>query len=81
MYYLQRATKKKAYPSLQVKQNTPLVQIKPILHTQLGIAHAEITKQNSYMPTNIEQETHTNQSHQQTSDTRDLNNMSKYLFE
>jgi hypothetical protein len=33
------------------------------------------------VPTNIEQEPHTNQSHQQTSDMKDLQNIMKSLFE
>jgi hypothetical protein len=33
------------------------------------------------VPTNIDQEPHTNQSHQQTSDMQDLKNMMKRLFE
>jgi hypothetical protein len=38
-------------------------------------------KQNSYMPTNLEQEPYTNQSHQQTSDVQDLKNTMKSLSE
>jgi hypothetical protein len=39
-------------------------------------------KQNSYAPTNIiEQEPHTNQSRQQTTDIQELKNMMKSLFE
>jgi hypothetical protein len=46
-----------------------------------GIKETELTKQNSYMHTNIKQEPHTNQSHQQTSDIEGLKNMMKSLFE
>jgi hypothetical protein len=38
-------------------------------------------KKNSYAPTNIEQEPHINQSHQQTSDIQELTNMTKSHFE
>jgi FtsP/CotA-like multicopper oxidase with cupredoxin domain len=55
-----------------VKQYTPPAQIKNTLQTQSGIRYAQIIKQNSYKPTNKEQEPHTNQSHQQTSDMQDL---------
>jgi hypothetical protein len=52
---------------LHLKQYTP-AQIKQALHTQPGITYAQITKQNSYAATNIEQDQHINQPLQQTSD-------------
>jgi hypothetical protein len=47
-------TTKKTYLPLRLKQYTPPTQMKQILHTQLGITYAHITKQNSYAVTNIE---------------------------
>jgi hypothetical protein len=38
------------------------------LNTQPGVTYAQITKQNSYAATNIEQDQHINQFHQQTRD-------------
>jgi ABC-type lipoprotein release transport system permease subunit len=64
-----------------LKQYTPLAQIKQTLHTQPGVTYAQIIKQNSYAATNIEQDQHINQPHQQTSDIQDLKNMTKSLFE
>jgi hypothetical protein len=64
-----------------LKQYTPPAQIKQTLHTQPGIACAQITKQNSYIATNLEQDQHINQPLQQTSDIQDLKNMMKSLFE
>jgi hypothetical protein len=81
MYYLQRAAKNKAYPPLGVKQYIPCAQVKCTLQTQPEITYAQITKQNSYTPINIEQEPHTNQCRHQTSDMQDLKNMMKSLFE
>jgi hypothetical protein len=72
---------KKTYPPLHLKQYTSPAQIKQTLHTQPGVTYAQITKQNSYAATNIEQDQHINQSHQQTSDIQDLKNMMKSLFE
>jgi hypothetical protein len=46
--------------------------VKQYLQTRTGITYAQISKQNSYAPTNIEQEPQTNQSHQQISDMQDL---------
>jgi hypothetical protein len=63
-----------------LKQYTP-AQIKQTLYTQPGVTYAEITKQNSYAATNIEQDQHINQPLQQTSDVQDLKNMMKSLFE
>jgi hypothetical protein len=54
-----------------VKQYTPPVQIKPTLQTQSGITYAQIIKQNSYAPTNIEKEPHIER-HQQTNHMQDL---------
>jgi hypothetical protein len=54
-----------------LKQYTP-AQFKQTLHTQSGVTYAQITKQNSYAATNIEQDPQTNQPHQQTSDMQDL---------
>jgi hypothetical protein len=62
-----------------LKQYTPPAQIKQTLHTQPGVTYAQITKQNSYAATNIEQYQHMNQPHQQTSDIQDLKNMTKSL--
>jgi hypothetical protein len=55
-----------------LKQYTPPAQIKQTLHTQTGVTYAQITKQNSYAATNIEQDQHINQPHQQTNDIQDL---------
>jgi hypothetical protein len=71
---------KKSYPPLQVKQYTPPAQMKHTLRTQQGITYAQIIKQNSYTPTNMKQEPHTNQSHQQTSDMQDLRNNEKPVW-
>jgi hypothetical protein len=68
IYYLQRP-KKESIP-ICLKQ-----------YIQPGVTYAQITKQNSYAPTNIKQEPHMNQLHQQTSDIQYLNNMMKILFE
>jgi hypothetical protein len=56
-------------------------QIKQTLYILPGVTHAQITKQNSYAPTNIEQGPHTNQPHQQTREVQDLKNMMRSLFE
>jgi hypothetical protein len=64
-----------------LKQYTPPAQIKQTLHTQPGVTYTQITKQNSYAATNIEQDQHINQPLQQTSDIQDLKNMIKSLFE
>jgi hypothetical protein len=61
-----------------LKQYTPHAQT---LHTLPGVTYAQITKQNSYAATNIEQDQHIHQPHQQTSDIQDLKNMKKSLFE
>jgi hypothetical protein len=63
---------KKTCPPLSFKQCTPSAQIKQNLHTQSGATYAQITKQNSYAPTNIEQEPYIHQPHRQTSDIREL---------
>jgi hypothetical protein len=55
-----------------LKQYTPSAQIKQTLHTQPGVTYAQITKQNSYAATNIEQGQHISQPHQQTSNIQDL---------
>jgi hypothetical protein len=55
-------------------------QIKQILYTKPGVMYAQISKQNSYACTNIEQEPHINQSYQQISYIQELN-MTKNLFE
>jgi hypothetical protein len=51
---------------------TPLAQIRQTLYTQPGVTYAQITKQNSYASTNIEQEPHIHPNHQQTSDMQGL---------
>jgi hypothetical protein len=63
-----------------LKIYTPLAQIKQTLCTQPGVTYAQITKQNSYAPTNIEQEPHINQSHQQTRDIHEFKNVMESLF-
>jgi membrane-associated HD superfamily phosphohydrolase len=60
------------YPPLQLEQYTPPAQIKHTLYTQPRVTCAQITEQNSYSPTNVEQEPHTNEPHQQTSKIQDL---------
>jgi hypothetical protein len=72
---------KKTYPPLRLKQYNPPAQIKQTLYTQTGVTYAQITKQNSYAATNIEQDQHINQPFQQTNDIQDLKNMMKTLFE
>jgi hypothetical protein len=57
---------------LHLKQYTPPAQNKQTLRTQPGVTCAQITKQNSYAATNIEQDQLTNQPFQQTSDIQDL---------
>jgi hypothetical protein len=47
---------KKTYLPLHLKQYTPPAQIKQTLHTQPGVTYAQITKQNSYAATHIEQD-------------------------
>jgi hypothetical protein len=69
------------YPPLHLKIYTPPPQIKQTSYIQPGVTYAQITKQNSYTPTNIEQEPHINQSHQQTSDIQELKIVMKSLFE
>jgi hypothetical protein len=66
-------------PPLRLKHYTPPAQFKQTLHTQPGVICAQITKQNSYAATNIEQEQHINQPHQKTSNIQDLN-MMKSIF-
>jgi hypothetical protein len=51
------------------------------MYTQPGVTYVQITKQNSYTPTNIEQEPHITQPHQQTNNMHELKNMTKSLFE
>jgi hypothetical protein len=46
--------------------------IQQTLYTQPGVTYAQVTKQNPYTPTIIEQEPHINQSHQQTSNIQQL---------
>jgi hypothetical protein len=43
--------------------------------------HAQITKQNFYVPINVQQEPQANEPHQQTGDIQDLENTIKSLFE
>jgi hypothetical protein len=59
-----RDLQKRTYPPLRLKQYTPPAQIKRALHTQPGVTYAQITKQNFYAATNIEQDPHINQRHQ-----------------
>jgi hypothetical protein len=70
MYNLPKATKKHTPISSETIHSSRTNKNYPT--TQRGISHAQITKQNFYAPTNTEQETHTNQSHQQTNDMQDL---------
>jgi hypothetical protein len=73
---------KRTYPPLHLKQYTHRAQIKHTLYTQPGVTYTQISNQNSYPLTNIEQEPHINQPHQQTSNIQqDLKNMTKSLFE
>jgi hypothetical protein len=67
---------------LHLKQYAPPAHIKQTLHNQPGEKYAQITKQNSYAATNMGQDHHINQPHQQTNDicTR-LKNMMDSLFE
>jgi hypothetical protein len=61
------------YTLLLYKSNKPYI--------QPGVTYAEMTKQNSYAATNIEQEPHINQLYQQTCDIRGLRNVIKSLSE
>jgi hypothetical protein len=70
MYGLQIATKDNISTS-SFKTTHPPVQFKQILYPQPGVTYAQITKQYSYDPTNVEQEPHINQPHQQTSNIQD----------
>jgi hypothetical protein len=72
---------KKLYQPLCSKIHTPPAQIKQTLCTQPGVSYAQVTKQKSNAPKNIEQEQHTNQSHKQTSCIQELKNTMKSLFE
>jgi hypothetical protein len=60
---------KKTYPPLHSKIYTPTAQIKQNQYTQQGVTYAQVTKQKSHAPANIEQKSHINPSHQQTRDT------------
>jgi hypothetical protein len=71
----------KTYAPLRLKIYTPPAQIKQTIHTQPGVTYAQVTKQNSYSATNIEQTPRIDQPYQQTSDIRDLKYMLKSLFE
>jgi hypothetical protein len=62
---------KEIYPPLCLKICTP-ARIKQTLYTQRGVTYAQITKQNSYTPTNIEQEPRINHLREQTSDIQGL---------
>jgi hypothetical protein len=73
--------KKKKHSHLRLKIYIPPAHIKWTLYTQPEVTYAQITKQNSYVPTNTEQEPHINQSHQQTKDMQECKNMMKSLFE
>jgi hypothetical protein len=64
-----------------LRQYTLPAQIKQTFHTQPGVTYAQVTKQNSYAATNIEQDPHINQPHQQTIVIQDLQNIMKSLFE
>jgi hypothetical protein len=68
-------------PPLHSKIYTPRAQIKQTICTQPGVSYAQVTKQEFYAPTNIEQEPHINQSHQQTSNMQELKNTMKSIFE
>jgi hypothetical protein len=73
------------------KVNTDSIQLAPPITTQCPwiramnnrkiytLPYAPVTKQKSYAPTNIEQEPHRNQSHQQT-DMQELKNVMVKLF-
>jgi hypothetical protein len=72
----QHEKKLKEKPNTQKELNTGSTKLplpvatqlyRKTLYTQSGGTYAQITKQNYYVPTNIEQEPHINQSHQQTS--------------
>jgi hypothetical protein len=62
-----------------LKQYTPHAQITHTLHTQPGVTYAQITKQNSYAATNIEQDQHKPTSSANQRHTR-LKNMMKIVF-
>jgi hypothetical protein len=66
---------KENIPPLHLKQCTPSAQIKQTLHTQPEVTYPQITKQNSYAATNIEQDQHINQLLQQN---RDIQDFKKY---
>jgi hypothetical protein len=72
---------KKHNPPLRLKQYTPPTQMKLTLHVQPGVTHAQIMKQNSYAPINIEQDPHTIRPYQQTSVMQDIESMRQVLFE
>jgi hypothetical protein len=72
MHGLQRATKKHISTSLfETVHSSSANQTYPIFSTR-NITYAQITKQNSYAPTNVEQEPHINQPYQQISDIQEL---------
>jgi hypothetical protein len=64
-----------------LKKCTSPAQIKQTLHTQPGVTFAQITKQNSYAATDIEQDQHINQPHQQISELQELKDTMKNIFE
>jgi membrane-associated HD superfamily phosphohydrolase len=72
---------KKTYPFLRLKQYTPPAQIIHTIYTQPEVTYAQITKQNSYAPTNVEQDPLTTQPNQETSDIQDIKYMMKSHFE
>jgi hypothetical protein len=76
-----KGLQKKIYPPLCPKIFTPPEQLKQTVHTQPGVAYAELTKQKSYTHTQIENVQNTNQPHRQNSDIHELKNMMKGLFE
>jgi hypothetical protein len=63
------------------RKHTPLAQNKHNIFTQGRVTYAQITKQNSYDPTNIEQGPYISYTYQQTSDIHDFKNMMKTLFQ
>jgi hypothetical protein len=72
---------KKTYPPLSPKIYTPPAELQQTVNTQPGVTYAQVTKQNSYTLTQIENVQYMNQPHQQNSDIHELKNMMKGLFE
>jgi hypothetical protein len=71
----------KIYQPLQQKHYTPPAQLQPTLHTQPGVAYAQIIEHNISTPSFPEQDPRITQLLQQPTDIQDLKHLMKTLFE